>query len=698
MILTLILLVGLSVGAIGIPAIWLIRQQIDQQAVALLNQSSRTVQALLTAQQSDLANLVLITAQRPMLHQLIQQNDLGTLQAYLQTLQSSANLDSVLICNADQKTIAQAGFPLPASACAQTSAQSIYRFNETEPTGWMLSAQPVMDLPENTYIIVGKAFDQQLIQDLQAQVELEYIFLFKDQYMAGSFPNSTAIWKQVAAYLPQAEASADPKSITLQNMPYIGTRSRFNTSEMDIITLLPRSDIVHSQQQMTLAIGGGTLLVIFLSSILGIFLAQRLSLPLERLRRSAIALRMGDLTTPVAAKTRVREIAQVSYALEDARITLEHSLSVLNQEKAWINHLLKAVVEGIVTLDRTGRITYFSQGAEHITGWQQDQAMDKKIDDIFHLPENDEVFSSHIPTPGGKQAIITVLVKDSPITLAVTAAKLSPPEMGRSGTVLVFRDVSDEEAIHRLLGDFLANITHEFRTPLSALAASIELLLDQLDTLNPEELKELLNSLHLGVLSLQTLTDNLLEGASIEAGRFRVQPRSGELTEIVTEAVRIMQPLLNKYNQRLIIELPADLPEIMVDMRRTGQVLINLLSNAIKWSPKGSEITLKAEIDASQDSVGCRVKVSIGDQGPGISSDRKQDLFKRFAHRQVRDQRTEHGAGLGLSVVKTIVEAQNGQVGVADRTGGGAIFWFTIPIANSNPNDLLSDPKGRIAI
>jgi two-component system sensor histidine kinase KdpD len=133
---------------------------------------------------------------------------------------------------------------------------------------------------------------------------------------------------------------------------------------------------------------------------------------------------------------------------------------------------------------------------------------------------------------------------------------------------------------------------------------------------------------------------------------------------------------MEKNHHRLQIDLPADLPLVQADPRRTNQVLVNLLSNAIKWAPRDSEISLSATATAEE------VKVLVADRGPGIMPEQKQKLFTRFGHMQPDNERAEYSAGLGLSVVKAIVESQKGQVGVEDRQGGGAIFWFTIPVVD----------------
>lgn len=381
----------------------------------------------------------------------------------------------------------------------------------------------------------------------------------------------------------------------------------------------------------------------------------------------------GDLESPLAIEARVREVSLLAQTLENARVDLLRTLTELRAEKAWGDHLLEAIVEGIVTVNRHGRITFFSQGAERITGWSRDEVLGRACDSVFRPIGTDEPFSELLPAPGRRHKITVGLAGGRQATLAVTGAHLTPPEVGDASLALVFRDVSEEEAIQRILGHFLSNVTHEFRTPLSALAASIELLMDQAPDLEPAELRELLLSLHLGILGLQTLVDNLLESASIEAGRFRVHPRASDLGEIISEATRTTQPLLEKHKQHLIVELPADIPVVRADPRRTVQVLVNLLSNANKYGPDDSEIEIR--VTSRNDSV----RVAVADRGPGIPPKYRDELFRRFVQPDREDETAQYGAGLGLWVVKAVVEAQDGEVGVEDRRGGGSIFWFTLP-------------------
>jgi signal transduction histidine kinase len=170
--------------------------------------------------------------------------------------------------------------------------------------------------------------------------------------------------------------------------------------------------------------------------------------------------------------------------------------------------------------------------------------------------------------------------------------------------------------------------------------------------------------------------DNLLESASIEAGRFRVYSRLSDLGEIIAQAMRTVQPLLNKRDQRLVVELPAAIPVVQADPRRTVQVLVNLLSNASKYGPDHAEIV----VGVTKNDFWARV--TVADRGPGIPPQYRKILFRRFVPPSPSANTAQYGTGLGLSVVKAVVEAHSGQVGVDDRRGGGSVFWFTLPLAD----------------
>lgn len=242
---------------------------------------------------------------------------------------------------------------------------------------------------------------------------------------------------------------------------------------------------------------------------------------------------------------------------------------------------------------------------------------------------------------------------------------------------MVLSEITQEETVQQLRSYFLASITQEFRTPLSALNASVEFLLDEVENLSKEETRDLLRSIHMSVTGLQTLIENLLESINIEAGHFTVKPQVIDIDEVVMGALCIMRPLLDRRQQQIVVNKLTALPKIQADPTHLQQALVNLLSNASKYGPMEDQIDLILE-RTSNDSL----RVAVADRGSGIPLADKEKLFHRFVRLDTEDG-TQYGVGLGLSVVKAIIQEHNGEVGMEDRPGGGSIFWFTVPLTGN---------------
>ncbi|MBN1658328.1 MAG: PAS domain-containing sensor histidine kinase [Anaerolineae bacterium] len=679
MIATSIALVLLTAIAAGLPAIWLMRTQLYEQAWAQVDQGGIAAAALYQARAAELDSLATLAAGRPTLRELLLSSAPGEIDVYLSTLQAGSGLDLVVVCNDQGHALGRAALPAAPDVCS-TGPVSAYQvlLASTGPQAWLIATQSVVgqDGAPLAGVSVGLHVDDDFATQMRAQTGLEHTLLFDGSPVATSLPGRRASAAVAPISPSQSRIERDGRIYYIKYIPVSTDASDAGAGELVDEIALDVTALLAAQTRLVLGLTAGIAGFVLLASLVGTYVARRISAPLKHLAEAAGAMSRGEpaLTHLAGGDIQVREVALVARALESAQQDLARTLGELRQEKAWTDHLLASIVEGIVTLDRRGHITFFSPGAERITGWPSDQVLGLTCDQVFLPGEGGQPFSQLIPAPGRRVKIPVELSDGKHAILAVTGARLFPPELGDARVALVFRDVSEEEAVHRLLGDFLANVAHEFRTPLSALAASVELLLDQAPDLTTDDLSELLVSLHLGVLGLQTLIDNLLESASIEAGHFRVHPRPCSLAEIVADAVRTVEPLLDRHGQRLVVELPAVLPTVVADSRRTAQVLINLLSNAIKYGPDDAEIEIGATVSGEQ------ARVWVADHGPGVPAHERHNLFRRFAHSQSTDNKARVGAGLGLSVVKAIVEGQGGQVGVDERRGGGSIFWFTLPL------------------
>jgi len=670
----LIAVVLLTAVAVGIPAIYILRHQLDHQAWDQVEQGQRVAISLYAAHLRETQNLATLTAQRPTVKEMLYVGDQTAFTEYLHVLKDGAGLTRIIVCDLDDEIIVTTDESIPADICKKWKNGN-YQYEPNQPKACLTAYQTI----ENDTGWIGEVFvcnqlDREFVEKISAETGLEHTIWINNLPVATSFNLEMGWFEDNHRSVIPIEGRQSHYTYSINGTRYYAARIPLEEDGLSAEVALDVSDILVTQNQlgywMILAIFGVVLLV----SLLGVLLSRQISRPLVDLAGSAEALRRGRLDTPVETDVRVLEVAQVAQALEGARTDLLQTLTSLKSERDWSENLLASIVEGIVTLDREGQITFFSHGAERITGWSRSEVLGQGCDDVFRLVGSDKSFHQVIPAPGRRAKIDVLLADGRDASLAITRAELAPTEASSAEVALVFRDISEEEAVHRILGHFLANVAHEFRTPLSALAASIELLLDQAPDLSQSELHELLISLHLGTLGLQTLVDNLLESASIEAGHFRISPRGTDLGNIIAEAANTMQSLLDKYGQRLVVEMPVDIPKVRADPRRTVQVLVNLIANASRYGPPDAEIQIK--VSKSQ----MDVRVSVADQGPGISPDARDNLFRRFVHPLHESTTTPAGAGLGLSVVKAIIEAHGGRVGVDDRPKGGSVFWFTLPV------------------
>jgi signal transduction histidine kinase len=239
--------------------------------------------------------------------------------------------------------------------------------------------------------------------------------------------------------------------------------------------------------------------------------------------------------------------------------------------------------------------------------------------------------------------------------------------------------------------DVLATLGHELRTPLATLRATLELLADLPPVGADAERRELLPRLERSVGWLERLVDNLTTVALVQSGNLPLRRRPLALDEALSAAVGLLQPLLERRGQRVIVRCPAPTPWVSADPTWIGQVLVNLLANASAYSPPGAEIALTVSV-----APGC-VEIRVRDQGPGIPRCEQGRIFRPYARGRVGREARGSGLGLGLHIVRTLVELHDGTVGVRSVPGQGAAFWFRLPTTSPSSDQAPSHPSSEKA-
>jgi K+-sensing histidine kinase KdpD len=218
----------------------------------------------------------------------------------------------------------------------------------------------------------------------------------------------------------------------------------------------------------------------------------------------------------------------------------------------------------------------------------------------------------------------------------------------------------------------LANISHEFRTPLAAQLASIELLREGMDTMPVGDQKELVLSLERGALRLTRLIDNLLESVRIESGQLAIRHQSVAIGELVEDADALIGALLKQRRQTLELDIPDDLPRVDGDGPRLTQVFVNLLANASKYAPEESVVRIGASATDRT------VTAWVEDEGPGVPEIETGSVFERF-YRGADQEPEPGGLGLGLWIVKSIINRHEGSIH-AERKDGRTRFVVDLPM------------------
>jgi PAS domain S-box-containing protein len=680
-----VILIFASTISAGAPAYWITRNQLERQAWYHVANAQQATQSLLLAEQNRLSDLAILFAERPTLRRLAQTGAMDELEPFMAAFQARSNMDLLLFC--DPTGVRLVGASLLERCPAVTAPQ--YTLIADQPA--ILVSQPVAKEGGGVLGIAtaGIWLDQAFLAYLAASTGAEQSILLANQRIASSLTamNGTAALPLPLGAMPDTATTPIVQAqLDYADQHYYAAYATLTPatvlSPFYLEVALPVNELIATENRALTILVTSTGLVALFGVALSTWYVRRLTQPLAALTQVAERISRGDFVAPIPAVATPNEVATLSTALIRSQASMLRALDERAQAHDWLNNLIQSIVEGVVTFDAKGYVTFLSQGAEALIGWRSDEALGQPVEKLFPITSAEEKsFLSQIPQPGDQRLIDVYTRSGKAISLSVTGARLAPPNAKTAQVALVLRDVTHEEALRNLRSYFLANISHEFKTPLSTLNASLELLLDQKEEYSVEEVREVLKPAHVSLLSLQNLIDNLLQSSSVEAGRFVIRKQPIALLHVVEDALQLVQPLFDRRRQTFTLNAEAHwldgaTPDgIAADKGRLTQVLVNLLVNASKYGPLGGPIELSVSAAEGW------LRIAVADRGPGIPSQERLNLFRRYVRLDIQDNE-EYGIGLGLYVVKTTIEAHGGEVGIEDRPDGGSVFWFTLPLGN----------------
>jgi two-component system phosphate regulon sensor histidine kinase PhoR len=412
-------------------------------------------------------------------------------------------------------------------------------------------------------------------------------------------------------------------------------------------------------------------LVILVAAEIASFLyARSISLRIRRLREFADRAAGGDFT-PLDRDHGRDEIANLAGALGGTVAQLGRTIHTLTDERNRSAAILASMVEGVAVVAGDERILYCNHAFEQILELPEGSSQGKKL--VEAIRQAELVSAVRQALPGAKQ--ITGEVEVGTVrrrSFSVTAAPVRAA--GANSAVLVLHDITELRRLERVRRDFVANVSHEFKTPLTAIQGFAETLLSGAldDKTNRKRFVEIIRE---HAWRLARLTDDLLKLSRIEAGRLELEFRPVRVQALVNGCVETARFKAETKGLRINVELPDGLPLVRADGAQLGEVLQNLLDNALQYTPRGGQI------DVSASANGNSVTFTVADTGIGIPESDLERIFERFYRVDAARSREAGGTGLGLAIARHIVDAHGGRIWVESAVGQGSRFHFSVASA-----------------
>lgn len=406
--------------------------------------------------------------------------------------------------------------------------------------------------------------------------------------------------------------------------------------------------------------------------------------PLLALAESSRAVARGDLSAEIPEPTGAPEIAALAVAMRQARDNLVASLHEQEARSARETAILAHMNDGVLLIDHGGRVLQINPRAETML-WQVVPAgMEPKPGVLIKTlaPEVDEARLRR--REAGELELSREGSPGQPrVSLRASLRPVPPLQQGESGAwLLMLRDISAERELDRLQAEFLSVVTHELKTPLTAIDGYARLLLrGKAGELQPRQL-EFVETIASQSAVLKSMVQNMLDTSRLESGRLPVELQRVELAALLAEVEATWQGGASARELSLVVE--GDAPsgvEVQVDPFRMQQVLGNLISNALKFTPRGGRIAVRARLEGEAPSASAVIEVE--DSGRGIGADKLDRIFNKFFQVERADTRLAGGSGLGLFICRQLVEAMGGRIGVRSRVGEGSCFFIHLPVVGS---------------
>ncbi|MFH1477438.1 MAG: ATP-binding protein [Verrucomicrobiota bacterium] len=415
----------------------------------------------------------------------------------------------------------------------------------------------------------------------------------------------------------------------------------------------------------------GWLIVAILFAVVAWFLSRRISRPLEDMRRVAERIARGDLEARVE-RPDSEELGNLARTLNQMAEQLGERLSTITRQRNEQEAVFASMVEGVMAVDRNERILHLNQAAVRLLDLAPEHARGRSIQEAVRNPDLQAFIGTTLTGTGPAEGEI-IIYGNAERFLQLHGTVLTDIAGHNIGALIVLNDITRLKRLETVRRDFVANVSHELKTPITALKGCVETLSDT-RPMDSVENARFLAMMTRQVERMEALVEDLLSLARIEfdAERKRVALDPGAVGDVLQRSAQLFAVAAAAKSISLAVECPAEITA-PIHAALLEQAVGNLLDNAIKFSANGTRILVSGRLTGND------VEIQVTDQGPGIEKKHLPRLFERFYRVDQARSRTLGGTGLGLAIVKHIALAHRGTVTVASEPGQGSTFTIRIP-------------------
>ncbi len=407
------------------------------------------------------------------------------------------------------------------------------------------------------------------------------------------------------------------------------------------------------------AVAGAALLALLVGAVLALLAGRSIAQPLTGIAAAARAIAAG--APPRFPRSGIPDIDVLVQALRQMHRQLGDRFDELRREQAESAALVEAMVEGVIAADERGHIVTANPAARRLLGYRSAEPL-PGLAELFRVKAAREVVDAVLQ---GQP------VQDRQLGMDGRVFLVNARPLPTGGAVLVLHDLTEVRRLEAVRRDFVANVSHELKTPLTSISGYAETLLG--DSADAETTRRFLGTILNNARRMQRLVDDLLDLSRIEAGRWQPSRTEVDLAAVAGESWAALAGRTDAAGVELTLDILPDAGLVSADLDALRQVLTNLMDNSLRYTPAGGRITcLSRRVPGG-------VAVSIRDNGAGITREHLPRIFERFYRADSSRSREEGGTGLGLAIVKHLVEAHGGRVSAESERGSGTTVTCVFP-------------------